>query len=92
MDWKDLKEVTISLAALYERYNGKLNQGTIEKTVSNGEEYYDLIEDNGRVCMDGETCEIVSEEGDQYVLSNPKGEQETTFKLTKEEMKVAVFQ
>lgn len=41
--------------------------------------------------MDGETCLIIEENKNIFVLANSDGEQVTTFTLTNDEMKVGSF-
>lgn len=86
-----MKDATISLNALYDEFHGELSNGIIERTIEGKTEYYDLYVNNQLVCMDGETCIIIEENENNFVLSNSDGEQVITFTLTNEEMKVATF-
>ena len=80
------KEITVCLNGLYDKFNGNLFEGTIEKTVAGENEYFDLYTNKGLVCMDGETCTIIEEKDDMFILKNENGEYDMTFILTKEEM------
>lgn len=87
-----MKNITISLKELYDKFNGQLKHGEIIKEVDGEFEYYDLQTDTGTVCMDGETCEIIDSGDFGYKLLNTNGEADTTFILTNEEYNVGVFE
>ena len=80
------KKITVCLNGLYDKFNGNLFGGTIEKTVEDENEYFDLYTNEGLVCMDGETCIVIEEKDGMFILKNENGECDTTFILTKEEM------
>lgn len=83
------KESCISVYALYSKYGNTLAHCTISVE---DEGYYDLQTPGaGTVCMDGETCEAISDDGKVVTLINREGELDCDFKLTKEEFEVACF-
>lgn len=84
-----MKNITISLKALYANFGENLKYGTISKSVDGEWEYYDLETSDGTVCMDGETCEIVENDGNIFTLRSI--EEEEVFKLTKEEVSIGSF-
>jgi len=83
------RNICISVKTLYDLYGTNLKYCTIS-TKEKG--YYDLkTEEAGIVCMDGETCTILSEINNEIILVNENGETPTTFRLTREELEVASF-
>lgn len=83
-----MRKTCISVEAL----NNKLGEDLSFCKIKAEGNYYDLLTvESGIVCMDGEECEILSSNDEVVELSNSNGEQTTTFKLTKEEYKVATF-
>ena len=86
-----MKSVSVSLMSLYEKFNGVLNSGIIEKTIDGETEYFDLFVNNQLVCMDGEACKVIEVNDDNIVLVNDYGEQNYPFTLTIDEMKVGVY-
>lgn len=86
-----MKKITISLDALYNKFDSELSRGTIEKTMDGENEYYDLYVNNRLVCMDGETCAVIEETDGVVTLLNSNGEQAATFTLTVDEMKIGGF-
>ena len=80
-----MTNITVDLEKLYNIFNGNLTYGTIECTYQqeNDTSYYDLYNEKGLACCDGETCEIVELTQDKVLLKNTEGEQEVLFKLSK---------
>ena len=84
-----MKEVGISVETLYNEYGNILTYGTIRTEEDN---YYDLITNDGDLaCMDGEICHVMYNNEDDVILINEEGEENFTFRLTKEEFGIAVF-
>lgn len=80
-------KVTVSVKELYES-NIVTEEVYIDtENNDNGEiGYWDLYNDKyGLVCMDGETCEIISIDENSITLKNEDGENATKFVLTFEE-------
>lgn len=78
--------ITLSVQSLFEEYNSKLTYVTIERTVSENQEYYDMYCNGDLVCMDGESCKIINRENGNVTLLNEEGERPRTFVLTEEEL------
>lgn len=85
-----MRNVCVSVAQLYEQYGDSLVYCDIEVEKDGYEQYYDII-DNGVVCMDGEVCEVISEDEYRVELLNCNGEVYRKFTLTREEFEVATF-
>lgn len=86
-------DVGMSLKALFGEKSSDLKHGKIIKTIEGVNEYYDLYDLNGELaCMDGEVCEIVSEDDHKVRLLNNNGEYDTIFTLTKEELGISSFE
>ena len=91
-----MKKYTISTAMLFEvitifeanaEYAPLEYGGYIQKETDGDNEWYDLKNDNGTPCMDGETCELVEITKD-YVILQEETEQ-IPFKLSREEFEIA---
>lgn len=83
------KKVCLSVESLYNKYGKDLTYCTISVEDKG---YFDLQTlEAGTVCMDGETCEVISDKGNEVTLINREGESDYEFKLTKEEFGVACF-
>lgn len=81
--------VCLSVKALHYKYGENLTHCTIS-TEDDG--YFDLQTLGvGTVCMDGEECEVVKNDGFDVTLVNREGESDYEFLLTKEEFEVASF-
>lgn len=85
-----MKNVTVSLSGLYEMFGGNLEHGEIVKSVEGNNDYYDLYVNDIIVCMDGETCKILKESEDSFVLCS-KDDQGSSFILNRGEMNVGAF-
>lgn len=85
-----MSNVTVSLKALYDKFDGQLKYGEIIKELQGVEEYYDLYTDKGLACLDGEVCKVVGDGDLGYVLLNTDGEVDVTFVLTNEEYDTGV--
>ena len=94
--------VSISLKALYDNGIKGWGEYYIETEPSNEDEidepgeaeeygYYDLYDNNGVVCMDGEDCEIVNIDEDEVLLCNRDGEKEKLFTMSKETFEIAAL-
>lgn len=85
-------KVTVDIKSLYD-HDIVPDCGWINtENNDNGEiGYYDLWTNDGLVCMDGETCEIVDIKSDGIVLKNTDGEEEREFSLTFEEAEICCF-
>lgn len=95
------KEVCISLMTLFERYKNDMECEKVD--ISCGEirhsyqeetdtHYYDLYNSKGEImCMDGETCQVISELENEVMFLNQDGENDVEFTLTKEEFEYATF-
>lgn len=86
-----MKNVTVSVAMLYDAFGDELGSCSIKKTISNSTVYYDLFDDTGLVCMDGETCQIVDSGGFGYELLSTEGDTSMAFVLTHDEYNVGIF-
>lgn len=86
-----MEVVSVSLKSLHENFNGKINHGTIEKSESNEEVYYDLFVNGVLSCLDGEECEVKERENGVVTLVNREGEIDTQFTLTDEEFSIACY-
>ena len=92
---KEGMEVTVSVCELYKKFGESLDYHNIRYTPlgeeSDTSEYYDLLDGEHIVCMDGETCTI-DQIGEFIVtLRNENGECTDYITLTKEEVEVGVF-
>lgn len=95
------KKVTVSLETLFNVLSGFDNEeeyiplehdGYIQKEVIENENYYDLKNDQGIPCMDGETCEVIEEEEtSDFVWLQEEGAK-LPFKLSKKEFEIACTQ
>ena len=94
--------VSISLKALYDNGIKGWGEYHIETEPSNEDEingpgeaeeygYYDLYDNSGVVCMDGESCEIVNIDEDEVLLCNRDGEKEKLFTMNKETFEIAAL-
>ncbi len=91
------KVVTVSLKSLWESLVGtdeerEFNlpgQNHLRHSKEDDEDYYDLITADGIVCMDGEKCNVLGDDGRYIELLQVDGN--STFKLTKPEFKMATF-
>lgn len=90
------KKVTVSLETLFNVLSGFDNEeeyiplehdGYIQKEVIENENYYDLKNEEGIPCMDGETCEVIEETSD-FVWLQEEGAK-LPFKLSKKEFDIA---
>lgn len=86
-----MNNVTVDLKALYDKFNGQLENGEIIKQVDGEFEYYDLQTEVRTVCMDGELCKVIDSGEFGYELLNTDGESYMKFILTDEEYKIGVF-
>lgn len=92
------RTVCIGVSNLYEAHpNGVLTYTDIEYEADRNidgelEEYYDLrTKDGDLVCMDGESCNVLSKQDGVVTLLNTEGEVDMTFRLTEEEFKIATY-
>ena len=85
--------VTVSVKELYESNVITENVYIDTKNDENGNiGYWDLYTDkDGLVCMDGETCEIISVNEDSITLKNEDGEKDMEFVLTFTEADICCF-
>ena len=88
------KDVTViinaclSISSLYRIFGNHLSFCSIEHTYEDGQEYFDLYDQNGfLVCCDGEICQVVSSGVSEVTL---KSSDDKFFILTKEEFDGAV--
>lgn len=84
-----MNKVCLSIKSLYDGYGENLAYCNIS---IDDEGYYDLQTlEIGTVCMDGEECEILSDNKGIVILVNNNGECNCQFKLTKEEFETAIL-
>ena len=82
-----LKITNLSVKELYDKYGNHLAFGSIEHTYEDGEEYYDLYDENGfLVCVDGQKCEVISINREEITLKN---DNDKLFLLSREEFENA---
>lgn len=89
------RKVTICLEVLFDKLTGydteedyvPTEYGYIQKEIDGDKEWFDLKNDEGTPCMNGEVCEII-EEADQYIVLKEIDEQ-IPFKLSKREFNIA---
>lgn len=87
-----MAKTCISIEALYNKFGSALEFCNIKTIQTNDKsKYFDLFTNVGLVCMDGESCNIISNDGDVVVLSNEEGEIDYNFMLTIEEFNVATL-
>lgn len=93
MGYTQGEKVTVSVKMLYE--SNIITENVYIDTESDETGhlgYFDLYTDkDGLVCMDGETCEVVSVHEDCITLKNEDGERVTEFVLTFEEAVLSCF-
>lgn len=91
--YKTGMKVTVSVKELYESNIVTENVYIDTENNDNGEiGYWDLYNNKyGLVCMDGETCEIISVNEDSIILKNEDGENDTEFVLTFKEADICCF-
>lgn len=88
------REVVVSIKTLYENFGEHSRDWNIVVD-EEGDGYYDLWNEHGCVCMDGETCVIERVEEDYLVLRNleqePGEHNPYTFKLEREHAAVCLW-
>lgn len=89
------KTVGLSIKTLYEKYGNALLGGgdyRVKVIADGGDDYYDLcLADGGIICCDGEEVEVVDVDAEFVHFINHDGEDNTEFRLTREEFGVAHY-
>lgn len=88
---KEGETVTVSVKELYKAFGNTL---TYEKIDTDDEEcgYYDIMASDGKtLCMDGESCKVLSISPGKIEFANLNGDSETRFSLTPEETALCLF-
>ena len=84
-------DVTVSLSTLYDD-GMQLFGKQIRMYEEDGKRYFDLIGGNGEVlCLDGETCKVVSVNEEEIVLQNDDGVRVETFWLPLQAAAICCF-
>lgn len=89
------KTVGLSIKTLYAKYGNALLGGgdyRVKVIADGGDDYYDLCHvDGGIICCDGEEVEVVNVDAEFVHFIDRDGEDDTEFRLTREEFGVAHY-
>lgn len=88
---------TLNIERLFKEIGNNLKYAKIEHTPSETgdfwDEYFDLYNQNGELaCMDGETVQVVKDNGNLLTLMNSTGMGDVEFDLTETEFKTAAYE